>query len=94
MACAALLRDSIEDHAENLAPGTGHQAAFAVLSGQFEEWTAGLVAAVTNPLWESAPGRARAASRARRREPGSPHRARVMPAPGSSRRALRPGHKR
>jgi hypothetical protein len=51
VACAALLHDAVEDHAEEIAPG-GRQAAFAVLAGQFGDRTAGLVAAVTNPAWE------------------------------------------
>ncbi len=55
VACAALLHDAVEDHAQDLAPGGTRQAAFAVLAGQFGERTAGLVATVTNPVWE--PGR-------------------------------------
>jgi hypothetical protein len=55
VACAALLHDAVEDHAEDIASGGTQQAAFAVLAGQFGDRTAGLVAAVTNPPWE--PGR-------------------------------------
>lgn len=55
MACAALLHDTAEDHAGDIAPGGARQDAVAVLTGQFGERTAGLVAAVTNPAWE--PGR-------------------------------------
>ena len=55
MACAALLHDAVEDHAQDIAPGGTRQAAFAVLASQFGERTAGLVAAVTNPAWQ--PGR-------------------------------------
>ena len=52
VACAALLHDTVEDHAGDIAPGNSKQAALAVLAGQFGERTAGLVAAVTNPVWE------------------------------------------
>jgi hypothetical protein len=55
VACAALLHDAVEDHAEGIAPGGTRQAAFTVLAGQFGQRTAGLVAAVTNPAWQ--PGR-------------------------------------
>lgn len=51
--CAALLHDSVEDHADAIAPHDTRQAAVAVLATQFSERTAGLVAAVTNPVWES-----------------------------------------
>lgn len=51
--CAALLHDAIEDHAEDIAPGQTREAALAVLAGQFGERTAGLVAAVTNPIYGS-----------------------------------------
>ena len=47
--------DTVEDHADDLAPGGTRQAALAVLARQFGERTAGLVAAVTNPVYE--PGR-------------------------------------
>jgi hypothetical protein len=55
VACAALLHDTVEDHAADIAPGGTRQAAVAVLAGQFGDRTAALVAAVTNPAWE--PGR-------------------------------------
>jgi hypothetical protein len=55
VACAALLHDAVEDHAEDLTPGGTRQAAFAVLASQFGTRTADLVAAVTNPVYE--PGR-------------------------------------
>jgi hypothetical protein len=55
VACAALLHDTIEDHADDIAPGGGRDAALGLLAGQFGERTAELVAAVTNPPWE--PGR-------------------------------------
>ena len=53
VACAALLHDAVEDHAEDIAPGGTRQAAFAVLARQFGHRTADLVAAVTNPVYES-----------------------------------------
>jgi (p)ppGpp synthase/HD superfamily hydrolase len=46
--CAALLHDSVEDHAGDLADG-GQEAALAVLAGEFGPRVAELVAAVTNP---------------------------------------------
>jgi HD domain len=52
--CAALLHDTVEDHARDIAPGSRGNA-LAALAAQFGERTAGLVAAVTNPDWE--PGR-------------------------------------
>ena len=55
VACAALLHDAVEDHAEDIAPGGTRQAAFAALARQFGHRTADLVAAVTNPIY--APGR-------------------------------------
>jgi hypothetical protein len=55
VACAALLHDAVEDHAQDISPGGGRQAALAVLAGRFGERTAALVAAVTNPAWD--PGR-------------------------------------
>ena len=55
VACAALLHDAVEDHAEDIAPGGTRQAAFAALARQFGHRTADLVAAVTNPVY--APGR-------------------------------------
>jgi hypothetical protein len=51
VACAALLHDTVEDHAGDIAPG-GRETALGVLAGLFGERTAGLVAAVTNPAWE------------------------------------------
>jgi HD domain len=53
VACAALLHDAVEDHAEDIAPCGTRQDAFAVVAGQFGERTAKLVAAVTNPFYES-----------------------------------------
>src|SRR5580692_7017018 len=35
VACAALLHDAVEDHAGNIAPGGGQQAALAVLARRF-----------------------------------------------------------
>jgi (p)ppGpp synthase/HD superfamily hydrolase len=55
VACAALLHDAVEDHADDIAPGGDREAALAVLAGQFGERAAELVAAVTNPVYE--PGR-------------------------------------
>ncbi len=55
IACAALLHDAVEDHAQDIASDGTRQAAFTVLARQFGERTAGLVAAVTNPAWQ--PGR-------------------------------------
>ena len=51
--CAALLHDSVEDHAEELS-AAGRPGAFALLTAAYGEWIAELVAAVTNPV--SAPG--------------------------------------
>jgi hypothetical protein len=54
--CAALLHDAVEDHPAELAGGSGDQgAALAVLAAQFGPRVAGLVGAVTNPVYE--PGR-------------------------------------
>ena len=53
VACAALLHDTVEDHAANIA-GT-QRGALAILARTFGGRTADLVAAVTNPTWE--PGR-------------------------------------
>lgn len=53
VACAALLHDAVEDHAEDIASGGTPQAAFAVLADQFGDRTAELVAAVTNPVYQS-----------------------------------------
>jgi hypothetical protein len=55
VACAALLHDAVEDHAEQLAPGGGQPGALAAIGAQFGDRVAGLVAAVTNP--DYAPGR-------------------------------------
>ena len=55
VACAALLHDSVEDHAADIAPGSGRQVALGVLAARFGGRAAGLVAAVTNPEYE--PGR-------------------------------------
>ena len=55
VACAALLHDAVEDHAGDIAPGGGQQAALVVLAGRFSGRVADLVAAVTSPPW--APGR-------------------------------------
>ena len=57
VACAALLHDTVEDHAGDIAPGGSRADALAILAGQFGERTAGLVAAVTTPPRE--PGRDR-----------------------------------
>jgi hypothetical protein len=51
--CAALLHDSVEDHAEDLS-AAGRPGAFALLAAAYGEWVAKLVAAVTNPIY--APG--------------------------------------
>ena len=53
VACAALLHDAVEDHAQDITPGGTRQAAFAVLASQFGHRAAGLMAAVTNPVYES-----------------------------------------
>jgi hypothetical protein len=55
VACAALLHDTVEDHAADLTSAGTPQAALASLARMFGARTAGLVAAVTNPAWE--PGR-------------------------------------
>jgi HD domain len=55
VACAALLHDAVEDHAEDITPCGTRQAAFAALARQFGHRTADLVAAVTNPIYT--PGR-------------------------------------
>ena len=51
--CAALLHDSVEDHAEDLS-AAGRPEAFALLAAAYGDRVAELVAAVTNPLY--APG--------------------------------------
>jgi hypothetical protein len=53
VACAAVLHDAVEDHAEDIAPGGTRVDAFAALASQFGRRTADLVAAVTNPVYES-----------------------------------------
>jgi hypothetical protein len=55
LACAALLHDAVEDHADELAPGCGQPEALAALAAQFGDRVADVVAAVTNPAWQ--PGR-------------------------------------
>jgi hypothetical protein len=55
VACAALLHDAVEDHADDLAPGGGQPGALTLITGQFGQRAAGLVAAVTNPPY--LPGR-------------------------------------
>jgi (p)ppGpp synthase/HD superfamily hydrolase len=52
VACAALLHDSVEDHAEDIAPDGTWQGAFVVLASHFGHRTADLVAVVTNPVYE------------------------------------------
>ena len=48
--CAALLHDSVEDHADDLSPA-GRPGAFAVLAACFGPQVADLVGAVTNPVY-------------------------------------------
>ena len=48
--CAALLHDSVEDHAGDLA-ADGRQGAFDALAGRFGSPVAELVEAVTNPVY-------------------------------------------
>jgi hypothetical protein len=48
--CAALLHDSVEDHAEDLS-AAGRPGAFALLAAAYGERVAELVAAVTNPIY-------------------------------------------
>src|SRR5262249_35702737 len=56
--CAALLHDSVEDHAAELAPGDGSQhGALGALAEQFGDRVARLVASVPNP--PHGPGRDR-----------------------------------
>jgi hypothetical protein len=50
--CAALLHDSVEDHANELSPAA-RPGAFAVLTAWFGPRVADLVAAVTNPIYGS-----------------------------------------
>jgi hypothetical protein len=53
--CAALLHDSVEDHAGELAADGSQRAALAALAAEFGPRVADLVAAVTNPEFQ--PGR-------------------------------------
>ena len=55
--CAALLHDSAEDHAGELAPGGSQAGALAEIATWFGQRVADLVAAVTNP--EPVPGKGR-----------------------------------
>jgi hypothetical protein len=55
VACAALLHDTVEDHAADITDAGTPEAALRVLTRWFGGRTAELVAAVTNPAWE--PGR-------------------------------------
>ena len=55
--CAALLHDSVEDHAGELAARGSQEGALAEVADRFGQRVAGLVAAVTNP--EPEPGRDR-----------------------------------
>jgi hypothetical protein len=48
--CAAWLHDTVEDHADDLSPA-GRPGAFAMLTACFGSRVAGLVAAVTNPIY-------------------------------------------
>jgi HD domain len=48
--CAALLHDTVEDHADDLSPA-GRPGAFALLTANFGPRVADLVAAVTNPIY-------------------------------------------
>jgi hypothetical protein len=50
--CAALLHDTVEDHAADLASGSGQPEALAVLAAQFGTRVAELVASVTNPPYQ------------------------------------------
>jgi len=54
--CAALLHDAVEDHADDLA-ANGRPGAFGVLAAEFGARVAGLVEAVTNPVYT--PGRSK-----------------------------------
>ncbi len=55
VACAALLHDSVEDHAQDIVPDGTRQDALTLIAGQFGTRTADLVEAVTNPVY--VPGR-------------------------------------
>jgi hypothetical protein len=76
VACAALLHDDVENHARDLAPGGTRQAALTVLAGRFGGRTAGLAAAVTNPVYEPGPDP---------RAPSGPPRTRITSRPGQGR---------
>jgi hypothetical protein len=54
VACAALLHDTVEDHADDITDSGTPEAALKVLARRFGARTAALVAAVTNPAWEPA----------------------------------------
>jgi (p)ppGpp synthase/HD superfamily hydrolase len=49
--CAALLHDTVEDHVDRLSTN-GRQGALHVLAEQFGQRVAGLVSAVTNPIYD------------------------------------------
>jgi hypothetical protein len=51
VACAALLHDSVEDHADDLSPD-GRDGALGILAKRFGPRVASLVEAVTNPVWD------------------------------------------
>ena len=57
VACAALLHDTVEDHAAELAPGGSRREALAALAGQFGPGVGSLVSAVTSPAWAAGVGR-------------------------------------
>jgi hypothetical protein len=57
VACAALLHDAVEDHADGLAADGSQEAALAALAAEFGPRVAELVAAVSNPEFQ--PGRDR-----------------------------------
>jgi hypothetical protein len=48
--CAALLHDSVEDHADDMSPA-GRQGAFSMMTACFGSHVADLVSAVTNPIY-------------------------------------------
>ena len=52
MIAVALLHDTVEDHAAELAPGGTTAAALAAVAGRFGRRVAELVTAVTNPEYE------------------------------------------
>ena len=57
VACAALLHDTVEDHAAELATGGSRQEALAVLAEEFGAPVASLVGAVTTPVRVPGAGR-------------------------------------